>query len=220
MENKNNSNRIHPLVAAAAIAVLLASLIGIAAMTGLLPNSNSAGAHEKAIAALDKEAAEKAEQAQAAEERAAEAHAAAEKARQAQLKEDNRLAADKARTAKSSSKVTQAQICHECGRVESVRVVQTAANPSGVGVVGGAVVGGLLGNQVGKGSGRSLATVAGVVGGGFAGNEIEKRTRTASTYEVSVRMEDGKIRSFPYNNQPAWGIGDRVRVENGYLRAR
>ena len=29
--------------------------------------------------------------------------------------------------------------------------------------------------QVGKGSGRTLATVAGVLGGGYIGNEIAKR---------------------------------------------
>ena len=87
-------------------------------------------------------------------------------------------------------------------------------------MVGGAVVGGLLGNQIGNGSGRSLATVAGAVGGGFAGNEIEKRTRTNTTYEVRVRMEDGHVRTFPYNNPPNWNTGDQVRVVDGYLRAR
>ncbi|MFJ7566709.1 glycine zipper 2TM domain-containing protein [Herminiimonas sp. NPDC097707] len=226
METKNNSNRIHPLVAAAAIGVLLVSLVGVAAMTGMLPNSNSASAQKEAIAALDKEAAEKAAEAKAAEERANEARMAAqktedEKAHQARLKEEDRRIAERAKARESApSKVAQAQVCYDCGRVESVRSVQTAAKPSGVGVVGGAVVGGLLGNQIGNGSGRSLATVAGAVGGGFAGNEIEKRTRTASTYEVRVRMEDGKIRTFPYDNQPNWSTGDRVRVVDGYLRAR
>lgn len=215
METKNNSNRIHPLVAAAAIGVLLVSLVGVAAMTGMLPNSNSADSQKEAIAALDKEAAEKAEEARAAEE----------KARQARLKdEENQAAATKAanqaKARDTSTKVAQAKICYDCGRVESVRTVQSAAKPSGVGVVGGAVVGGLLGNQIGNGSGQSLATVAGAVGGGFAGNEIEKRTRTATTYQVRVRMEDGRIRNFPYDNQPNWSAGDRVRVENGYLRAR
>jgi len=37
----NKPNRIHPLVAGAAISVMLASLTGVAAMTGLLPNSHS-----------------------------------------------------------------------------------------------------------------------------------------------------------------------------------
>jgi outer membrane lipoprotein SlyB len=192
METQNKSNRIHPLVAAAAVAVLLACLIGIAAMTGLLPNSGAV-AGKQSVAELNA----------AAEQKAADAkHAAAKKSTQSARTEPARA------------------ICHECGRVESVQAIQTAAKPSGVGVVGGAVVGGLLGNQVGGGTGRTLATVAGAVGGGYAGNEIEKRTRTATTWQVRVRMEDGNMRTFPYNNQPSWGAGDRVRVVDGYLKAR
>jgi len=43
-------------------------------------------------------------------------------------------------------------------------------HPVGTGV--GAAVGGLLGNQVGGGNGKKLATIAGVLVGGYAGNEI------------------------------------------------
>jgi uncharacterized protein YcfJ len=43
-------------------------------------------------------------------------------------------------------------------------------HPVGTGV--GAVVGGLLGNQVGGGNGKKLATVAGALLGGYAGNEV------------------------------------------------
>lgn len=41
-----------------------------------------------------------------------------------------------------------------------------------VGTVGGAALGGLLGNQFGGGTGKTIATVAGVLLGGWAGNEI------------------------------------------------
>jgi uncharacterized protein YcfJ len=44
-----------------------------------------------------------------------------------------------------------------------------------VGTAAGAIVGGLLGNQVGGGSGKKLATVAGAVGGGLAGREVQNR---------------------------------------------
>lgn len=214
METNNNSKRIHPLVAAAAVGVLLVSLVGVAAMTGMLPNSNSEGAQKEAIAALEKDAADKAAEAQAAEDKANQARKEADERQAAASK------AEKQAKRESGTKVAQAQICYDCGRIESVRAVQTQAKPSGVGVVGGAVVGGLLGNQIGGGSGKTLATVAGAVGGGYAGNEIEKRTNTATTYEVRVRMEDGKMRTFPYNQQPNWNTGDRVRVVDGYLRAR
>jgi len=214
MEIKNNANRIHPLVAAAAVGVLLVSLVGVAAMTGILPNSNSESSQKEAIVALEKEAADKAAEAQVAEDKANQARKEADERQVAASKAANQAKSN------SSTKVAQAQICYNCGRIESVRAVQTQAKPSGVGVVGGAVVGGLLGNQIGGGSGRSLATVAGAVGGGYAGNEIEKRTRTATTYQVRVRMEDGKMRTFPYDNQPNWSEGDRVRVVDGYLRSR
>ena len=216
METNNNSSRIHPLIAAAAVAILLVCLVGVAAMTGMLPNSNSTGSQKEAIAALEKDAADKAAAAQAAEDKANQARQEADERQAAATKAANQA---KARES-SSNTLAQAPICNNCGRIESIRSVQVAAKPSGVGVVGGAVVGGLLGNQIGNGSGRSLATVAGAVGGGFAGNEIEKRTRTATAYEVRVRMEDGRIRTFPYNNPPNWNTGDPVRVVDGYLRAR
>lgn len=208
METQVKSHRLHPLIAAAAVAIMLVCLVGVAAMTGLLPNSNSEGRSKQEVAELDaaaKAADAKAEQAQAAAEEAARKRDAA------------RVAAAKADRDEGNNK--SAAACHSCGRVEAVHAVQTAAKPSGVGVVGGAVVGGLLGNQIGGGTGRTLATVAGAVGGGYAGNEIEKRTRTATTYQVRVRMGDGSLRTFPYNNVPPWHEGDRVRVVDGYLRA-
>ncbi|WP_163560793.1 glycine zipper 2TM domain-containing protein [Halomonas sp. NO4] len=44
-----------------------------------------------------------------------------------------------------------------------------------VGTAAGAIVGGLLGNQIGGGSGKQIATIAGAVGGGLAGREIQGR---------------------------------------------
>jgi outer membrane lipoprotein SlyB len=87
-------------------------------------------------------------------------------------------------------------------------------------MVAGAVLGGVLGNQVGGGNGRKIATVAGAVGGGYAGNEIEKRSRSTTTYQVRVRMEGGEVRTFPYAQQPAWHVGDRIRIVDGQLTSR
>lgn len=42
-----------------------------------------------------------------------------------------------------------------------------------IGTVAGVAVGGVLGNQVGGGSGRTLATIAGAALGGYTGNKIE-----------------------------------------------
>ncbi len=51
----------------------------------------------------------------------------------------------------------------------------------------GAVAGGLLGNQVGGGKGKTLATVAGAVGGGYAGNRIQKNQQDKNSYTTTER---------------------------------
>ena len=110
--------------------------------------------------------------------------------------------------------------CRNCGTVISTRTYQkAAAHGSGVGIAAGAVVGGLLGNHVGGGNGRSLATVAGAVGGGYAGNEIEKRTRTSTLTAVRVRMSDGSIRTFTEAGKSRRHSGQHVKIVNGALLA-
>lgn len=109
--------------------------------------------------------------------------------------------------------------CLDCGEVASVREVVTKAQGSGLGAVGGAVVGGALGNQVGDGKGRDLATVAGVIGGAVAGNEIEKRSRSTKSYEITVRLDNGSTRVINEPNLPSWKTGDRVKVVDGVIRS-
>lgn len=230
MENSSTSKRIHPLVAGAAISVMLVSLTGVAAITGLIPNSHgtAAPAADTPIASSVGAAAAATSPAALVEPKAETAveppqpKAAAEKPRSYAPRTAQSSESQPRRTYSSTpAKVAQAPaICHSCGRVESVQAVQQQAQGSGVGMVAGAVLGGVLGNQIGGGNGKKLATVAGAVGGGYAGNEIEKRTRATTTYNVRVRMEDGEARTFPYAEQPGWNIGDRVRVVDGHLTAR
>src|SRR3954470_15862180 len=66
-------------------------------------------------------------------------------------------------------------LCDSCGKVQSVKEEKRKGEGGAVGIVGGAVVGGLLGNQIGKGTGKTVATVGGAVAGGFVGNEVEKK---------------------------------------------
>ena len=108
--------------------------------------------------------------------------------------------------------------CGNCGRVESVRAIKTRAEGSGVGAAGGAILGGLLGNQVGGGNGRKLATVAGAVGGAVVGNQVEGNMKARTSYEVLVRMDNGKSRTFHLQNLNGYNSGDRIRVVNGALR--
>jgi outer membrane lipoprotein SlyB len=108
-------------------------------------------------------------------------------------------------------------ICQECGVIESTRELDTSGTASGIGAVGGAVLGGVLGHQVGDGRGKDVATVAGAVGGAVAGNEIEKRTKTTKSYEVTVRFNNGSSRVFNEANSN-WRNGDHVRVTDGVIR--
>jgi outer membrane lipoprotein SlyB len=108
------------------------------------------------------------------------------------------------------------KVCSVCGRVESVRTIKHQKPTTGIGAVAGGVVGGVVGNQIGSGTGRTLATVAGAVGGGFAGNEIEKRTHTETVYQVSVRMDNGTLRTVETSTAPP--IGKAVTLKNNVLR--
>lgn len=109
--------------------------------------------------------------------------------------------------------------CADCGVVESVREVEVNGTGTGLGAVGGAVVGGVLGHQVGGGRGKDVATVIGAVGGVVAGNEIEKRVRATKSYDISVRMEDGTTRVVREASVPGWRSGDRVRLVDGAIRS-
>ena len=114
-----------------------------------------------------------------------------------------------------------APACANCATVVSTHTYErAAAHGSGLGIATGAVVGGLLGNHVGGGNGRSLATVAGAVGGGYAGNEIEKRSRSTTVTEVRVRMSNGKMRTFTETGPARRHAGQGVRVVNGALASR
>lgn len=51
----------------------------------------------------------------------------------------------------------------------------------------GAVAGGVLGNQVGGGTGKTLATVAGAAAGGYAGNQVQKNMQEKDTVSRTER---------------------------------
>jgi uncharacterized protein YcfJ len=46
----------------------------------------------------------------------------------------------------------------------------------------GGVAGGLLGNQVGGGKGKTIATVAGAAGGAYAGKKIQENQQSKNTH--------------------------------------
>lgn len=110
--------------------------------------------------------------------------------------------------------------CADCGIVESIRAVEVKGEGSGLGAVAGGVVGGVLGNQIGRGNGRAAATVVGAGAGAYAGHEIEKNVNNTVSYQVRVRMNDGTYRTVNQRAQPAWAVGQKVRVnERGIIAA-
>ncbi|OWQ46562.1 hypothetical protein CDL60_13940 [Roseateles noduli] len=117
----------------------------------------------------------------------------------------------------AQSEPREARICSACATVLSVHTEARQGQGTGIGVVGGAVVGGLLGSAVGGGTGKKIATVGGAVAGGYAGNEIEKRQRSTTVWVVKMRNADQSNRTMTFSHDPGVQSGDVVRASEGQL---
>jgi outer membrane lipoprotein SlyB len=101
------------------------------------------------------------------------------------------------------------------GTIEAIRQVQVQADSrlgGAIGTGGGAVIGGLLGNQVGGGSGRQLATAAGVIGGAVAGSKIEESANRVRAWEIEVRLDNGQNAVVVQKADQNFQVGQRVRL--------
>jgi outer membrane lipoprotein SlyB len=103
------------------------------------------------------------------------------------------------------------------GRVVAIDVVRGPGRTSGGGAIAGAIVGGVLGHQIGSGRGNDAATVAGAIGGAVAGNEIEKRRNDDELYRIVVQLRDGREVAFTQPSLDGLRVGDRVRLADGRL---
>lgn len=222
----------HPMLIAAAIAIIVFCLAGTAAIFGWLPSSIGSGGNSGELTASDRAALASSLN---ADDRAADtAGANAERERAADLERDQERERERvarldrereaaARAARDREPVRLAAAaparkwCGNCGNVESVREVTQRAQGSGLGAAGGAVIGGLLGNQVGGGNGRKLATVAGAVGGAVVGNQVEGNMKATHSWEIRVRLDDGSARTFQRSSLDGYSKGDRVKVVDGAL---
>ncbi|AZS77161.1 glycine zipper 2TM domain-containing protein [Achromobacter spanius] len=205
---QHSRSGLHPLVAAAAIAVIVMCAVGVAAVMGWLP-SPSANPHADTPVA------------EAGPEDANLAPAPAQA--QAQPSAPQAQQARPASAPRASAPAPAKQACQSCGVVETIRQVQVPVKDNSdhlVGTIGGGVVGGVVGNQFGGGSGKTALTVLGAVGGALAGREVERNIRqqqTVTHYELTVRMSDGSARQFRSAQPFAFASGDHVRVENNQL---
>ncbi len=98
------------------------------------------------------------------------------------------------------------------GTVESIRSQTVENSNTAIGTIGGALVGGLLGNQIGSGRGRTAATVVGAAGGAYAGNRMT--SGSSLVWIIGVRYDDGSLATIQQSASPGLRIGDRVRVTN------
>ena len=108
--------------------------------------------------------------------------------------------------------------CGNCGTVVGVEQVRHKDKHLGAGTAIGAIAGGVLGNQIGKGDGKTAATVGGAVAGGAIGHQVEKNNRDGeSAWRFSVDMDNGRQVTVMQGDNPDIQSGDRVRVYNGRL---
>jgi outer membrane lipoprotein SlyB len=246
---ESTQSRLHPILWAAAVAVIVFSAVGIAAITGVLPVAGSkpseppaaavpaapapgetpsglpADSGKSVVPATAKAGTELAPKAAAAKpEHAAEARPTPKPATHAkpkpiQVAQNEAPVVERDTTRGYEAPPPVSPACRDCGVIESVREIKTQGEGSGLGAVAGGVLGGVLGHQVGGGRGKDVATVLGAVGGAVAGHQVEKNVRTGSKYEVAVRFDDGSSQVFRQDQAPAWRSGDRVKVVNGVVTA-
>jgi outer membrane lipoprotein SlyB len=81
-----------------------------------------------------------------------------------------------------------------------------------VGAVGGGLIGGFLGSQIGSGNGQTAATVAGALAGGYIGSKIASQNDRETVYEITYRYDDGTVDQRTLRIKPDLRIGQRVRV--------
>jgi uncharacterized protein YcfJ len=209
MEQTMNTTatRIHPLMATAAVSVIIVSLTGAAAITGMLPSSRSAPEPQAVMtpaAGMPLAAPQAAGQYQTAAAAQYPAPAAAPMVisaapgtttyvqapnapavivRQEPAPVVKQVVVQKPRVVERivEHRVVEHRPVRQANRYEQPAYqaapapAPAPAQPHYVGIGTGAVIGGLIGNQVGGGNGKKLATLAGIIGGGYIGNEVAKR---------------------------------------------
>ena len=126
---------------------------------------------------------------------------------------------DKAKglTDKAKTAAIAITLCNTCGTVQTVKQEKRKGKGGMLGVAGGAVAGGVVGNQIGQGTGNTVATVGGAVAGGVIGNEIQKKLTSKKVWVTTVKMKGGTVKTFEQKAQPGWVAGNTVKVDGTTL---
>jgi len=98
------------------------------------------------------------------------------------------------------------------GKVVNVRpFIAEESEPSLGGAAIGGVAGGVVGNQFGKGNGKTAMTVLGVLGGAVAGSQIGKSVKQVNMTELTIQMPNGS--SFNINiKDSGFMVGQTVEI--------
>ncbi|MEO8419076.1 MAG: hypothetical protein ABI475_10160 [Methylophilaceae bacterium] len=180
--------KTHPLVLVAAGALTIFSLLGSAAITGLIPSAYS----EKQDVG---QSLQDGTGAAIAKRQATEKSATLKTQEKEIMKPNRELTADKSKA------------CLNCGKIVSIRAVEQESQASGL----EAVAGGNVDNQLGQSN--ALMTVPGVNGGAYARHTIETHT----AYIIKVRMDNGSYRMITQYSEPKHSVGDMVKLQSGQL---
>jgi len=229
----------HPIVVIAAIAVILFSVVGIGAVTGLIPSTFSKTAATPAAEPLPSVIPPAPEPAPVAVEEPKpapvitnnEVREPAPAPKPAHVAKKPRPAPKPQEVAGSDAPYTPGpvaavapppapKICLECGVIEAIKPIEKEGKGSGLGAVAGGVLGGVLGHQVGQGRGKDLATVAGAIGGALGGNQIEKSQKKTVEYDVVVRLEDNTAQTVHFQAEPGFRVGEQVKLSGGQIVRR
>lgn len=114
--------------------------------------------------------------------------------------------------------------CADCGVVTRIDMGSgSSANPATGAVIGG-IVGAVAGREIAgqntrKQSNKNVATVAGAAAGALVGNAIQQN-RNQNQYNLTVRMDDGRVVTVSQSDLGGIQEGTPVRVYNGRAWAR
>jgi outer membrane lipoprotein SlyB len=117
-------------------------------------------------------------------------------------------------TVSASGMGVAAAVSH--GTIVSTRQVQVEGRSGGVGGVGGAVAGGLVGSTIG-GDWRAqmLAGVGGALVGGLVGSTAERSLSSGTATAFTVREDRGGEFEVVQTNEEGLQVGDRVQISRG-----
>ncbi len=109
--------------------------------------------------------------------------------------------------AQSEEVCRDVEVVHQNAPRDERRIAGTAT---------GAVLGGLIGNQVGGGNGKKLATVVGAVAGGIAGNKVQQRAQENDTY-TTVESQCETVTNY-VDKVIGYDVTYRIGEEQGFIR--